>query len=91
MIVSGYLFTPEIFSYLDRALENLQEGEELYWTDAVKLMLADGKKVLAAEIKDGKYYDTGNKLEYLKTVIEFGIEHPEVGEDFKAFIKGLDL
>lgn len=91
MIVSGYLFTPEIFDYLDKALTNLKEGDELYWTDAVKLMLEDKKHVLAAEIKNGKYYDSGNKLEYLKTVVEFALEHPEVGNDFHKYLKSLDL
>jgi UTP--glucose-1-phosphate uridylyltransferase len=47
--------------------------------------------VLAAEIKGGKYYDTGNKLEYLKTVIEFGLKHPDISEDFREFLKELDL
>jgi len=37
--VSGSLFTPEIFDYLDQALANLQEGEELYYNDALKLMI----------------------------------------------------
>ena len=91
MIVSGYLFTPDIFGYLDKALSELQPGEELYWTDAVKLMLADKKRVLAAEIKNGKYYDTGNKLEYLKTMVEFALEHSEVSESFRSYLKTLDL
>lgn len=89
--VSGSLFTPEIFDYLDRALENVQEGEELYYNDALKLMLADKKHILAAEIKGGKYYDTGNKLEYLKTVIEFGLKHPDINGDFREYLKKLDI
>lgn len=89
--VSGFIFTPEIFDYLDKAHENLEEGGELYYNDALKLMLNDKKHVLAAEIKGGKYYDTGNKLEYLKTVIEFGLQHPDIQEPFKKFIKELDL
>ena len=89
--VSGYLFTPEIFNYLDRALTNLKEGDELYYNDALKLMLEDKKHVLAAEIKHGKYYDTGNKLEYLKTVVEFALEHPDISEDFRVYLKSLDL
>lgn len=91
MIVSGWLFTPDIFNYLDRARTELKEGEELYWTDAVKLMLADKKHVLAAEIKNGKYYDTGNKLEYMKTVVEFALKHPELKDEFKKFLKDLPL
>lgn len=85
--VSGFLLTPDIFGYLDQALENLDEGNELYYNDALKLMLKDGKQVLAAEIKNGRYYDTGNKLEYMKTVVEFGLRHPEIGTDFGAWMK----
>lgn len=91
MIVSGYLFTPDIFSYLDQALAALKAGDELYWTDAVKLMLSDKKHVLAAEIKGGKYYDTGNKLEYMKTVVEFALEHSELSEEFRKYLKSLPL
>ncbi len=89
--VSGFVLTPEIFSYLDKAYDNLDEGEELYYNDALKLMLQDGKKVVACEIKDGKYYDTGNKLEYMKTVVEFALEHPDINGEFKAFLKDLKL
>lgn len=85
--VSGFLLTPDIFGYLDEALENLNEGNELYYNDALKLMLKDGKRVLAAEIKNGKYYDTGNKLEYMKTVVEFGMKHEEIGPEFEKWIK----
>ena len=89
--VSGSIFTPDIFDYLEQANANLHEGEELYYNDALKLMLADGKKVLAAEIKGGKYYDTGNKLEYMKTIVEFALKHEEFNGDFKEFLKGLKL
>ena len=85
--VSGSIFTPDVFDYLDQAVENLNEGDELYYNDLLKLMLHDGKRVLAAEIKDGKYYDTGNKLEYLKTVVEFALEHPEIKDKFSAYLK----
>lgn len=89
--VSGFLFTPDIFKYLEKAQENLREGEELYYNDALKLMLADGKKVFAAEIKDGHYYDTGNKLEYLKTVVKFALEHPDLNGDFRDYLKSLQI
>ena len=89
--VSGFLFTPDIFGYLDKAQENLKEGEELYYNDALRLMLEDGKKVLAVEIKDGKYYDTGNKLDYLKTVVEFALKHPDMNGKFKEYLKSLKI
>ncbi len=89
--VSGFILTPDIFGYLDQALGNLNEGDELYYNDALKLMLNDGKRVLAYEIKDGKYYDTGNKLEYMKTVVEFALANPSINNEFREFLKTLKL
>jgi UTP--glucose-1-phosphate uridylyltransferase len=89
--VSGFLLTPDIFDYLDQAKGNLREGEELYYNDALKLMLEDGKRILAAEIKHGKYYDTGNKIEYLKTVVEFALQHKDVNGEFREYLKSLKL
>ncbi|MEK7559410.1 MAG: sugar phosphate nucleotidyltransferase [Patescibacteria group bacterium] len=89
--VSGFVFTPDIFEYIRKANENLNEGDELYYNDALKLMISDGKRVLAAEVKGGKYYDTGNKLEYMKTIVEFGLEHKEINGEFRKFLRGLKL
>jgi len=87
--VSGFIFTPDIFDYLDQVLENLEEGAEFYYNDALKLMLADGKRILAAEIKGGKFYDTGNKLEYMKTIVDLALEHPDIKEPFKEYLRDL--
>jgi UTP--glucose-1-phosphate uridylyltransferase len=85
--VSGFLFTPDIFTYLKKSLAFLKPGQELWYNDAIKLMLADGKKVMVKEIQNGKYFDTGNKMEYLKTVVEFALKHPEIKDEFRAFLK----
>jgi len=89
--VSGFIFTPDIFDYLDQALSNLGEGEELYYNNALKLMLNDNKRVLAYAVQHGKFYDTGNKLEYLKTVVEFALENEEVSGEFRDFLKALKI
>lgn len=89
--VSGFLFTPEIFEYLDRVMRHLQPGQEFYYNDALKLMLADNKHVLATEIKNGKYYDTGNKLEYMKTQVEFALKNKSMGQEFGEFLKTLKI
>ncbi len=85
--VCGGLFTPEIFPYLERAKKEMREWDELYYNNALKLMLADGKKLMWVEIKNGKYYDTGNKLEYMKTVVEFALKHEEIGSDFDGWLR----
>jgi UTP--glucose-1-phosphate uridylyltransferase len=87
--VSGFLFTPDIFDYLEKVLANLQPGQEFYYNDALKLMLEDGKRVLVKEIAGGKFYDTGNKLEYLKTVVEFALKHQDVKEEFGEYLKSV--
>lgn len=89
--VSGFILTPDIFDYLEDAMKELSEGEEFYYNDALKKMLKDGKKMYAIEIEDGKYYDTGNKMQYLKTVVEFALRHKELNGDFRDYLKKLNL
>lgn len=89
--VSGFLLTPDIFDYLDEVLENLKPGQEFYYNDALKLMLRAGKKVLVKEVDGGKFYDNGNKLEYLKTVVEFALKDPDLNGTFRDYLKGLKL
>lgn len=85
--VSGFLLTPDIFDYLRQAQEQMADGDELWYNDALKLMLADGKKVYAAEIKEGRYYDAGDKLEYMKTVVDFALRREDIGADFREYLQ----
>jgi UTP--glucose-1-phosphate uridylyltransferase len=87
-IVSGYILTPDIFPILNT--QKPGKGGEYYLPEAIDL-LAEKHPVYAIEIQNGKYYDTGNKFEYMKTVVEFAIQHPEINGDFKAFLKSLKL
>ena len=41
----------------------------------------------AKEIQNGKYYDTGDKLEYLKTTLDFGLSHPELGAPLRQYLR----
>lgn len=84
--VGGYLFTPEIFDYLRVARENLNEGEEFIFQPSIQKMIDDGHKVYGCKI-DGKFYDTGNKLEYLKTVVDFALMHDDLKDEFKEFLR----
>lgn len=83
----AYIMTPRIFEILEAT--PLGKNGELWLADAIAT-LAKETDVYAVEIADAKYHDTGNKLDYMKTVVEFGLKHPEIGDDFRAFIKGLD-
>ena len=87
--VSGFIFTPDIFEYLDKAKENLEPDKELYYNDALKLMLADGKRVLAQEIENAKYYDCGDKMSWLKANIELALEREDFNGDLKEYLASL--
>lgn len=88
-VVSGSIFTPEIFP----ALENfsVEPGKELVYVDGVNVLRDQGKDAYAVEIKGGKYYDTGNKFEYLKANVDFGLKRDDIKEEFKTYLKSLNL
>jgi UTP--glucose-1-phosphate uridylyltransferase len=85
--LGGFIVTPEVLPYLKKARVALPKGKEFFFNTALGLMVADGKKVVAKEIVDAKYYDTGNKLEYMKTITAMGATHPEIGKQFTKFLK----
>lgn len=89
--VGGYLLTPDIFPYLESASKEVSEGEEFQVQPAMRQMIADGKKLLACEITGAKYYDTGNKLEYLKTVVDFALKHDDIKDDFMKYLRSLSV
>jgi UTP--glucose-1-phosphate uridylyltransferase len=84
----AYLMPPRLFEIL--ADTRLGKDNELWLADALDA-LAKERDIYAVEIKNGEYHDTGNKLEYMKTVVEFGLKHPEINPDFKDFLKNLKL
>lgn len=83
-----YVLTPDIFDVL-ATLPPGKDGE-IWLPDAIRELLKK-RPVYACEIKDGKYYDTGNKLEYLKTVIEFALAHKDINGEFREYLKSLKL
>jgi len=84
-IAARYAFSPEIFDYLAKTPPG--KSGEIQLTDAMRLMLQD--RAMYGLRLDGKRYDIGNKLDFLKTNVEFGLVHPELGDDFREFLKEL--
>lgn len=82
----GYVFTPEIFEFLEKLKPG--KGGELWLVDAITNYMKI-KPVYACEIKNGKYYDTGNKLEYLKANIDFALQREDLKKSLKDYLKKL--
>jgi len=85
----GYILPLEIFSALKKTQPG--RGGEIWLVDAINLLMKEGIPIYTVVIENGKYYDTGDKFEYLKTVIEFALEHEEMNGEFKTFIKSLKI
>lgn len=88
--VTGFLLTPLIFKYIRELNPAEGAGGEYVLADAIKAMIADGKKVYSKRIT-GRRIDIGSKLEYMKGSIQIGLEHPEIGDDFRDYLKSLKL
>ena len=87
--VSGYLLTPDIFDYLRASQTQVEQGQEFMVQPAMRAMIDDGRELLALKIKNGKYYDTGDKLEYMKTVIDFALKNDKIKDDLMLYLKGI--
>jgi UTP--glucose-1-phosphate uridylyltransferase len=85
-IASRYVLTTDIFSYIEKTRPG--KGGEIQLTDALKLQMKAGEKIFAYAFK-GKRHDIGNKLEYLKTVVEYGLNRKDIGSDFKKYLKNI--
>lgn len=82
-----YVITPEVFDILEQTKPG--KGGEIQLTDALRVMACCGN--VYAYNFTGKRYDTGNKLGYLKAVVEFALRREDLGEEFGAYLKTLDI
>jgi len=69
----------------------LGKGNELWIVDAIKEYVKKGGEFYAKKIKDGEWLTTGDPLNYFKANLRYGLKDPEIGEELKKYIKGLNL
>jgi UTP--glucose-1-phosphate uridylyltransferase len=86
-VVGRYILKPSIFDILEDTVQGL--GGEIQLTDAIARQI-DIEKVYAYEFK-GKRFDCGNKLDFLKASIEYGLNHEELSKELKNYLKSLDI
>jgi len=86
-VVGRYILTPGIF----KCLENVTPGKggEIQLTDGIAELLQQ-EQVLAYRFA-GKRYDCGSKLGYMKANVEYALRHPEIGTEFAAYLRGVNL
>jgi UTP--glucose-1-phosphate uridylyltransferase len=86
-VVGRYILTSRIFGHL----ESVQAGAggEIQLTDAIAQLLQK-EQVLAYEFR-GRRYDCGSKLGYLQATVEYALQHPQLKEEFHAYLRQLKL
>ena len=86
--VGGYLLTPDVFEYIEDGKKSLKHNQEFYVTDSLlQPMLNDGKDLFGCVIQNSARYDTGNPLDYLKTVVDFALDRKDIGPSLEEYLR----
>ncbi|XID96179.1 UTP--glucose-1-phosphate uridylyltransferase GalU [Paenibacillaceae bacterium WGS1546] len=83
-IIGRYILTPAIFDILET--QDIGAGGEIQLTDAIYRLMSD--EAVYAYKFEGTRYDTGEKLGYLKTIIDFALERPDLKDEVRAYLAG---
>jgi UTP--glucose-1-phosphate uridylyltransferase len=82
-VIGRYVLTPKIFECLAELAPGA--GGEIQLTDGISKLLAE-ERVLAVRLP-GRRFDCGSKLGYVQAMVEYGVRHPEIGEEFTRYLK----
>jgi UTP--glucose-1-phosphate uridylyltransferase len=86
-IIGRYLLPPEIFDILEETRSDV--GGEIQLTSALKTLLS--RRPIDGYLFEGKRYDAGDKLGFLKATVEFALKREDLGGPFQEYLKGLKL
>ena len=86
-VIGKYIITPAIFDKLEQIKDSVP-GE--LGLDNAFIEILKTNPLYGYEI-EGKRYDCGDKLGYVKAVIDFGLQHPEIGKGVSEHIKNTKL
>jgi UTP--glucose-1-phosphate uridylyltransferase len=86
-IIGRYLLPPEIFQILEETSSDV--GGEIQLTNALKTLLS--RRPIDGYLFEGKRYDAGDKLGFLKATVEFALKREDLGKPFREYLKSLKL
>lgn len=84
-VLGRYIITPDVFEVLARTEPG--KGGEIQLTDAIQTMAS--REAVYAYCFEGKRYDVGDKLGFLKATVEYALRRPDLGEPFRKYLKDL--
>jgi UTP--glucose-1-phosphate uridylyltransferase len=83
-IIGRYVLPPDIFAALHETTPGA--GGEIQLTDAMRSLCRTGTPVHGV-VFGGRRYDTGDRLDYVKAVVQLAVRHPDIGPDFRAWLR----
>ncbi|OGA99324.1 MAG: UTP--glucose-1-phosphate uridylyltransferase [Burkholderiales bacterium RIFCSPHIGHO2_12_FULL_61_11] len=86
-VAGRYILTPAIFEHIRRQASGV--GGEIQLTDGISSLLTE-EAVYALQYQ-GKRYDCGSKEGFLQATVELALQHPEVGQSFRQYLRELKL
>jgi UTP--glucose-1-phosphate uridylyltransferase len=86
-VVGRYVLSPAIFEHLERIGQGA--GGEIQLTDGIAALMRE--EAVYAYRFEGKRYDCGSKLGYLQATVEYALAHPQLGRDFRRYLRALDV
>ena len=86
-IIGRYVLRPEVFDVLEHTAPG--KGNEIQLTDALQEMAADSENLggVYGVVFRGRRYDTGDKLDYLKAIVQLASDRSDLGPDFRPWLK----
>ena len=87
VVIGRYILEPDVFALLDSTPPG--RGGEIQLTDA--LVRFAREKAVYAFAFDGQHHDAGHKLGFLRASVHYALKHPELGPEFRAYLKSLKL
>lgn len=81
-IIGRYILTPDIFDILENA--TFGKGGEIQLTDSLQKLLK--KRTIYGYLFKGQRYDAGDKVGYLKAIVDLALKNPQVAKEFKEYL-----
>jgi UTP--glucose-1-phosphate uridylyltransferase len=87
-VAARYVLSPAIFDYLEKTPPG--KGDEIQLTDAIRMLIRDGAKVLGVALAAGqRRFDIGNFESYFAAFTEFALADPHYGPALRSYVANL--
>ncbi|MDQ1206254.1 UTP--glucose-1-phosphate uridylyltransferase GalU [Microbacterium sp. SORGH_AS_0862] len=84
-IIGRYVLGPEVFEVLERTEPG--KGGEIQLTDALEELATDPERGVYGVVFRGRRYDTGDKLDYIKAIVQLASDRDDLGPDLRPWLK----